>query len=548
MNRFILHAGSWLAVMLCFGWSLPSQAAELLPPDRPLAEVIDHYINAKLKQAGVTPSPQADEGTLVRRLHLDLAGRIPMPDEVQAYLESKDPQKRAQLVERLMASPWYVRHATTEFNTLLRGPELAGPDLRPYLLVALKENRPWNQMFRELLGETEGPNKPEAFVLQRLKDPDVLTRDVSSLFFGINISCAQCHRHPYVKSLTQDYFFGMKAFFSRSYDFQGKLLEKQYIAPAQYKNKAGQTRDVKVMFLNGTTVEEPAVDVSDLTKAIQEETKRIAELQKTFAKTKELPPTLRFSYRKQLVDIALRPENQELLARSIVNRLWYRFYGHGLVMRIDQMHSENPPSHPELLEWLARDLIGHNYDLRRLVQGLVSSQAYSRSSRWDKGTPPPPEVFAVANLRPLTPMQFGISVRLASDPTALAANPAGDSFDKQVTLWESEALKTFGRIIEEPQEGLQVNVSEALILSNDAAILKMLGDKLVVQLLKIGDRQQQVEKAIWTVLSRLPTADEVQTLSDYVARRAGPDGKQVQQGLQQMVWALLTSAEFRFNH
>lgn len=544
----IMRPAKVLALAVCLAVIPPALAADLLPADRPIAEVIDHYVSAKLKEAGVTPAPPADEATIVRRLTLDLAGRIPTPAEVQAYLQSQDPQKRAQLIEQLMASPWYVRHAAIEFNTMLRGPDLTGPDLRPYLLAAFKENRPWDQMFREMMGVAEAAHKPEAFVLQRLKDPDVLTRDVSSLFFGINISCAQCHRHPYVKSLTQDYFFGMKAFFSRSYDFQGKLLEKQYTPRMQYKNKAGEMRDVQLLFLTGTTVAEPAADVPDLTKAIQEETKRIAELQKGFAKNKEYPPAPAFSYRKQLVEVALRPENQELLARSIVNRLWYRFHGHGLVMRVDQMHSENPPSHPELLQWLTRDLIAHNYDLRRLVQGLVSGQAYARSSRWDRGTAPAPELFAVANLRPLTPMQFGMSQRLASDPGLLKTAPAGEAFDKQAAQWEGEALRVFGRIIEEPQEGFQVNATEALILSNDPNVLKMLGDKLTPHLTKLPDRRQQVEQAVWAALSRPPTVAEVRVLSDYVDGHAGPDGKQLQPTLQQMVWALLTSAEFRFNH
>ena len=626
MNRTMLHAGRWLVVIVTLGWSLVSRAADLLPPDRPMAEVIDHYIDAKLKQACVTPAPQAEEATLVRRLTLDLNGRIPGPGEVRAYLESTDPQKWAQLVQRLMASPWYVRHAATEFNTMLRGRYLDGPDLRRYLLVALEENRPWNQMLHEIMGGTEDPQNPEAFVLRRLKDRDVLTRDVSSIFFGINITCCQCHTHPYVDTLSQDYFFGMKAFFSRSYDFHGRLLEKQYGDRMEYKDTEGETHDVKLMFLTGTTVDVPAVDVPDLGKAIKEENKRIDELKKRFKKTKrrygqEFPPNPSFSYRKQLVDLAGRPESQELLARSIINRLWYRFYGYGLVMLVDQMHSENPPSHPELLQWLARDLIAKNFDLRPLVQGLVSSPAYSRSSHWEQVNPPAPELFAVANLRLLTPMQFGISQRLASDPAAMAqaASLSGEEFDKQVRQWESEAQRSFGSIIEQPRDGLQISAVEALTLSNNADILKMLGGRLVSELMKIDDRGQQVDSAVWSVLTRPPTPREAELLTGYLADQSTlsaaerarieqaaathreavqraesrateieaelealndaesdlplaqrekldsdlkearklaatsvptvpTDAELVRKACEQMVWALLTSAEFRFNH
>jgi hypothetical protein len=495
----------------------PAAAEELLPPDRPIPEVIDHYIDVKLKQAGIAPAPPADAATLVRRLTLDLAGRIPTAAEARAYIDSKDPDKRAKLTDRLIASPDFVRNSATEFDTLLQNGSDRAPSLRPYLLVALSENRPWDRMFRELMGVAPDPARPDHFVLKRLGDLDVLTRDVTSVFFGVNVMCAQCHRHPYVSSITQDYYYGMKSFFARSLDFQGELRERQY-ALVQYKARGGEVRTPKLMFLSGTVLDEPKPDVADLNKAIQEETKQIEELRKNFARTREFPATPKFSYRAQLGDVALRPAERDQFARAIVNRLWYRFHGHGLVMRLDQMHAKNPPNHPELLAWLARDLIAHNYDLRRLVRGLVSSQTYSRNSRWEKGTAPAADLFAVANLRPLTPRQFGLSALLASNPDSLPESLALDVRDKQIERLEVEAQRMFGGLIEQPHDGLQINVSEALKLSNDEALLRLLGNELVTRLLKLGDSRQQVETAVWTILSRPPTEDEITVLSAYLAR------------------------------
>ena len=179
-------------------------------------------------------------------------------------------------------------------------------------------------------------------------------------------------------------------------------------------------------------------------KAIQEETKRIEELRKTFAQARAFPPKPAFSYREQLTEVALRPAERDRLARAIVNRLWYRFHGHGLVMRLDQMHAKNPPNHPELLDWLTRDLIAHNYDLRRLVRGLVASQTYSRASRWDRGEAPSPDLFAVANLRPLTPMQFGLSALLASNPDALPDGLPAIERDRWLEKLEGDAQRSFG--------------------------------------------------------------------------------------------------------
>jgi hypothetical protein len=517
-------------------------ATEPLPADRPVAEVIDHYVERKLQAAGVTPAPQADDHTLARRLYLDLAGRIPTAGEARAYLASTDPRKREKLVEDLMAAPEFVRHNATEFDELLRNYNADAPSVRDYLLLALRENRPWDQMFRELLGVRPAANRPELFLTGRLKDLDSLTRDISSVFFGLNISCAQCHKHPHIASLTQDYYYGLKAFFSRSYEFQGRVIERRYVAPVQFQTK-GQTRTARLLFLNGAALEAPAESVPDLNKAIQEENKQIQELNKNYAKTREVPPTPAFSPRAELVELALKPENRDLFARALVNRLWYRFHGYGLVMRFDQMHAANKPSHPELLEWLTRDFIEHKYDLTRLICGFVSTRTYSRSSRWDRDEPPAAELFAVAAVRPLSPMQWGMSHQLASNP-ALKLDQPREAREKQLQALENEVQKAFGKLIQQPRDDLQIGITEALRLSNDAALLKLTGVQLVPALLKLKDPRQQVEEAVWTVLSRPPTPRESELLGAYLEQRKDRPAE----ALQQIVWALLNGPEFRFNH
>jgi hypothetical protein len=294
------------------------------------------------------------------------------------------------------------------------------------------------------------------------------------------------------------------------------------------------------MFLDGTKVELPPSPVADLGKAIQEESKQIEDLKKNYAKAKQTPPPADFNLRAQLVDVALQHENRDRFARSIVNRLWHRFHGHGLVMRLDQMHPNNEPAHPELLAWLSRDFIAHNYDLSRLIRGLVSSKSYARSSLWDKPAPPAPELFAVARLRSLTPMQWGISHRVASDPARVKPG----STDKLLEAMESEVQKNFARVIEQPREELQIGITESMKLSNDATLLKLTGDGLVPLLQKLPARRQQIEEAVWTVLSRPPTAGEIQILESYLESRKDRPAE----ALQQMVWSLVNCAEFRFNY
>ena len=357
-----------LVVFILVALSSPVAAEELLPPDRPIPDVIDHYIGLKLKQASVTPAPQADDATLVRRLTLDLAGRIPTPAEAHAYVESKDADKRPKLIDRLMASPDYVRHSATEFDALLQN----GSDQRRASAIISSRREGESSLGPHVPGidgRRADPNRPDEFVLKRLGDLDVLTRDVTSVFFGVNVMCAQCHKHPYVPAITQDYYFGMKSFFARSIEFQGQLWERQY-AQVQYKTSGGEVRTPKLMFLSGAVLDEPKLDVPDLNKAHPGRDKAHRRTAQELRRTKEYPPKPKVNNREQLIDVALRPAERDRFARSIVNRLWFRFHGYGLVMRLDQMHAKNPPSHPELLEWLARDFVAHGYDLRRLVRGL----------------------------------------------------------------------------------------------------------------------------------------------------------------------------------
>jgi hypothetical protein len=534
------------ALLLAVGIAVDTATGtERLPADRPMPDVIDHHVDQQLQKAKVIPVPQADDATLVRRLYLDLAGRIPTPTETREYIESTDPRKRDKLVAELVAAPEFIRHNANEFDAFLRNDNGDGGSVRTYLLAAFKENRSWDRMFRDLLGATETPHpaKPEQYVLRRLKDRDALTRDVSSVFFGLNISCAQCHNHPYIESLTQDYFFGMREFFAASYDFQGNLLDRRFVKPAEFKPKTGAARPAKLLFLNGKTVEREGEPAADLAKAIQEESKAIEQLGKAYAKDKVLPPQAKFRAREKLADLALKPENRDLFARAMVNRLWYRFYGYGLVMRVDQMHANNPASHPELLDWLTRDFVAHGYDLKRLIAGLVSAKAYARSSEW-KGTPVPAlELFAVASVRPLTPAQWAASFQIANNPALIGRDKTFEAREKALTALEN-AAKPHESLIQYPRDDMPIPVTESMRLSNDPGLNKTIGAQLLPTLKKASDRKAQITEAVWAVLSRPPTAAECELFESYLERRKDrPDA-----ALQQMVWALINSPEFRFNH
>jgi hypothetical protein len=278
-----------------------------------------------------------------------------------------------------------------------------------------------------------------------------------------------------------------------------------------------------------------------------DEKKREKELLEKLKKEKQPPPAPAFSRRALLSDVALREEERGYFARSIVNRVWARLFGRGLVAPVDQMHPENPASHPELLQWLANDLVAHGYDLPRLIRGLVLSKAYSVSSRWPSEEHPAPELFAVARLRPLTPLQYATSLRLASmSPTWFPEDIGSAEFASRIEQVENSA-RGFASLIEQPADNFQVSVTEALLFNNSSRIntefLRDAGDTLVGNLKGMEDPRAMVEAAVWNVLAR-PAASEADALLSHL--------QQYQENrviaAQQLVWALLTTNEARFNY
>ena len=517
--------------------TVAAEAGELLPPEQAIPAVVDHYVGLRLAAAGVGSAEQADDANILRRTMLDLVGRIPTAAEARQYLADERPNKRELTVDRLLEAPGFKRHQANELSTLLMGQ----PDdkLLKYLQVAVDENRPWDQIFRELIaGDNEHSRE---FLKARVKDLDRLANDTSVVFFGVNVSCAQCHDHPLVSEWTQAHFFGMKSFFSRTFENGDFLGEREY-GMVSYKTTDGEDKTAGLMFLTGTVLDEP-----EEKKLTDDQKKQEKELLAKLKKEKKAPPAPSFSRRAQLADVALRDGERGYFARSIVNRVWNRLFGRGLVAPVDQMHPENPASHPELLAWLARDLIAHGYDLRRLIRGLVLSKTYAVSSRWPSAEHPAADLFAVANVRPLTPLQYATSLRLASmSPTWFPEDVASEEFAKRIEQVENSA-RGFANLIEQPTEDFQVSVTEALLFNNSSRInndfLRDAGDTLVGQLKTIEDPKELVEAAVWNVLTR-PAASEADVLTGYLQRYQ--ENRVI--AAQQLVWALLTTNEVRFNY
>lgn len=537
-----------VAVLAC---SSRLTGADLLPADRPIPQVIDLSIRAAIQRDGIIPADQADDATLIRRLTLDLVGRIPTVAEADAYVASHDPEKRAKLVDRLLTAPGFARFQALQFDAMLNAAaDGRRGSVREYLQGALKDGKTWDAIFRDLmLPPTDVPTEkrdrrgnPAEFLKARMADADRLTNDISVAFFGVNVSCAQCHDHPHVDDWTQDRFYGMKSFLARTYDAGGQLAERG-AGLVKFKPTRGPERPAKLMFLTGVTIESDTL--REPTQAEQKAEREATEKAKT---SKTPPPAPAFSARAKLVELALKPGQSGFFARSIVNRLWHRFFGTGLVTPLDQMHSENPATHPELLDWLARDTSAHGYDLRRLIRGIVMSEAYSRSSRYPLEDHPPAAYFAVARLKPLSPMQLATSLKIAAtDPARFESLKSADDLDNMVEGIEG-AARGLAQQLNEPTDDLQIGVAEALLFSNGDRVMKEYltdGNGSVLGRAKaMKNPTEVVTLLVKAAYTRPPTATETTTLTEYIGRRTDRPAE----AYRQVLWALVTSPEFRFSY
>lgn len=537
-----------LSVALLIAWTMASAMAN---ERYELTAQVDALIDEQLTAAGVTPTQEVNDYQYARRATLDLAGRIPTHAELTSFVEQSSPDKRVVFIDRLMDSPEFSLHLRDTLDLLLLAPLKQDSAWREYLLEATGENRPWDRVFREiLLPERERPQdkRPATFLHARAKELDTLTNDVSSLLFGVNIACAKCHDHPLVDDWQQQHYFGLASFFERTVPLQTGLVAEKYNGQLKFTTTAGEEHEARFMFLSGQSVSEPAeiaLDAEEL-KGLNEQLRK-AQREADAA----VPPAPGFSPRAELVKLALSPDSQAWFARNMVNRTWERLLGYGLVTPLDQMHSENPASHPELLELLSQDFIAQGYDLKRLIRTIVLTRTYARSSQWlSSGEAPPPEAFARGLVRPLTPRQLSLSLTIASrHPERLVV--ANDS-----TAWEkrrqelSQASEAFVNRFAIPTDGFQVSTDEALRFSNSREFQTALldptedGDRLVCALLELEENDSLIDTAFLAVISRRATAEERGALRLYLAQRAD----QRQAAVQHIVWALLASPEMRFNH
>ncbi len=353
----------------------------------PLHERIDALIEA----ADVGPTAEiATDTDFLRRCYLDLVGRIPSLTETREFLQDTSPQKRGTLVDRLISHEEFNRFVAIAFDLILmeRRPDnrITTSEWRKYLEESLAAKKPFDQLAREILAAdgTDATQRPAAkFYLDRNVETHALTRDVSRMFFGRDVQCAQCHDHPLVDDYLQKEYYGLFSFLNRSFLFEDpKDNKKAYLG-----EKAEGEVEFASVFDPGAekTVAEP-----ELTDglALDGEPRYDGGEAYLVKPDKDTRPVPKFSRREQLARLVTHTSSNAF-ARNITNRLWAHMMGQGIVDPVDFHHADNPPSHPELLAVLADEFVAMHYDVRAFLTQLALSKTYQRSIEFPTAAPDP---------------------------------------------------------------------------------------------------------------------------------------------------------------
>jgi hypothetical protein len=363
------------AALLAFA-CLQNAASAADSSNEPLHIRIDRLIDSA--RVG-SPAPQAGDAEFLRRVFLDLSGLPPSVHELREFLADETPDKRARMIDTLLASPLFARHWATTLDVMLmeRRPNVnvSAEEWQTYLLRAAQSNRPLNQVLSELLSANGADPKlraPARFFLDRGSEPNLITRDVGRIFFGRDMQCAQCHNHPIVKDYQQSDYFGLLAFISPGYAVTRKEGKKDVTFHAE---RAGTDLAFDSVFVKNdkhvtgprlpgeAEVPEPANPPGDVYQ--------VKPADGVIAVPK-------FSRRAKLASLTTGGGNRAF-NENIANRLWAVMMGRGLVHPIDLHHPSNPPSHPALLKLLADEIVVRNFNAREFLRELALTKVYQQA-------------------------------------------------------------------------------------------------------------------------------------------------------------------------
>ena len=501
---------------------VPGFAAVNVPTDNP----IDRAVFAKLNRMRIRPSEPCTDAEFLRRSYLDTLGVLPSPEEVRAFREDGAPDKRAKLVDGLLARPEFLDFWTLKFADILRSNgrliQSKGTHVfQRWIRESLAGDKPMDQFVRELLtADGSTFQNPAANYYRISRDPETSVETTAQLFLGVRIQCAKCHNHPFER-WTQDDYYGFAAFFSKVRQKKGNQPDEEVIFAAK-DGDVTQPRTGKVMppkALGGPVL--APLDGSD-----EDRRDKLAEW--------------------------LTGDENPFFARSLANRVWYHLMGRGVVEPVDDFRDSNPASNDELLDALADSFAESGYDLKGLVRAILTSRAYGLSARTNEFNADDTLYFshAYSKLLPAEVLLDAISAVTGSGTKFDGLPPGTRATQLPDGKMENPFLKTFGRpareLACECERESDANLSQALQLIGGATVNGKLRDDSgrIARLAKEAPSPEAIVTELYLrAVSREPNPVEMEVALNHL--QAAADRRQA---VEDLGWALINSKEFLFRH
>ena len=512
-------------------------------PDYPEVETrsfIDEHVIAKLRKLHILPSEISSDAEFLRRVCLDITGTLPPPERVREFLADDDPGKRDRLIEILLNSPEYVDYWTFRFSDLFRVDYNARQDVKSthlyqeWIRDSVARNKPYDQIARERIAAQGNAAATQNYFALGFRPPEEIVSEQARVFLGVRLDCAQCHNHPFQR-WSQDQFWGLAAFFSQ-----------MTLVPTGSMGSS-------------LIIDEPGLG-KDGGKAIHPRNKD--EVQPRFLDGKALPEGGQADPRAYLAEW-VTSLNNPFFARASVNRMWGYFFPRGIVEPVDDFRTANPPTHPELLDALAEDFKQHGYDLKHLVRRIVQSRTYQSSGRSNEtnrgdtincARSLPRRLDAEVLLDAISQVTekeeefYHVGHPLAPKGKPAVAPPGTRAIHLVPELFPSRFLDLHGRHTRSTVRGRdnQPKLEQALHTVAGSTYTTKLSEPggRIDRLLAAGASNKQiVEEFYLAALTRYPTAREQRLLGEMIREHASR-----RQALESLVWGLVSSREFAYNH
>ncbi|MGV3486722.1 MAG: DUF1549 domain-containing protein [Planctomycetaceae bacterium] len=521
MARYMGHISTW-STAIPRGDVPPTSAYDSLPRDN----FIDDLVWKKLRELNILPSDPIDDAKFIRRLHLDLIGRLPTKDEVRDFLQDSNPDKRDVLIDALLERPEYADHWANKWADLVRpNPYRVGIkatlSLDHWLRDAFRQNLPYDEFARGLVTARGSTWHNGAVTIFRdRRTPEEITTMISQLFLGVRLDCARCHQHPF-EVYGQKEFYSLAAYFARV-GYKGTGLSPP-ISGGEEMVIVKDKGEVQHPLTNQVLPPKPLI--GDYRDCSEGEDRRAV-----------------------FADWMVSPENP-YFARAGANRIWGELFGKGIVDPVDDLRATNPPSNPELLDALAAEFRRVDFDAKKLLKTIVQSHVYSLSSIPNETNAGDARNYSRHYRRLARAEVLADAIAdITQQPDDYQGMPPGS---RSIEVWthrvDSDFLDAFGRPDENqdpPCERLpEANMVQALHLMNAPNLnRKLTADASIVTRLAKDEiaLEAAIEEIYLTVYSRFPTDDERAALVADFSESKSPR----RAFIEDLVWSLLNTPEF----